>query len=217
MVGHGSGSFGHSAAPPHGTMGGVRTAAQWRGFAEVATVARRLNQIVLDAWLEAGVPVLGVSPSASARCSDGSLEAMDHTVLETAVANGLIGVTHGDVAFDVVRGGTIVSTEAVFVYLAKRLNPDRILLAGDYPGVIDADGTVIEAIHPENRGQYAAALGGSGAVDVTGGMAAKVDTMLDLCAAQPGLRVRIFSGRQAGRINAALTDESFSEGTEIYA
>ena len=71
LIGHGSGSFGHWAAKPHGTRQGVETPTQWRGYAEVATAAARLNRIVADAFHEAGVPILSVQPSASARCHDG--------------------------------------------------------------------------------------------------------------------------------------------------
>ena len=39
LLGHGSGSFGHVPAKEHGTAAGVQTPQQWRGFAEVATVA----------------------------------------------------------------------------------------------------------------------------------------------------------------------------------
>src|SRR5258707_7462267 len=54
LVGHGSGSFGHIVAQRHGTIHGVRTPDEWRGFAEVATVARRLNTLVLETLVQAG-------------------------------------------------------------------------------------------------------------------------------------------------------------------
>jgi len=82
LVGHGSGSFGHWAARPYGTRQEVQTPIQWRGYAEVAAAAARLNRVVTDAFLEAGVPVLSVQPSASARCHDGILEYLDtHPIL----------------------------------------------------------------------------------------------------------------------------------------
>jgi isopentenyl phosphate kinase len=46
------------------------------------------------------------------------------------------------------------------------------------PGVLDADGDVIDRI--DAFGDVAEVLGGSDAADVTGGMAAKVRTLLDL-------------------------------------
>ena len=47
-----------------------------------------------------------------------------------ALAAGLVPVIYGDVTFDEVRGGTILSTEDLFSHLARALNPERILLAG---------------------------------------------------------------------------------------
>jgi hypothetical protein len=65
VLGHGSGSFGHVVARRFGTREGVHGADAWRGFAEVAAVAARLNRIVVDAFREAGVPVWSLQPSAS--------------------------------------------------------------------------------------------------------------------------------------------------------
>ncbi|MEW5988076.1 MAG: uridylate kinase, partial [Chloroflexota bacterium] len=44
VIGHGSGSFGHVAAARYGTRRGVYTSEQWRGLAEVAATAARLNR-----------------------------------------------------------------------------------------------------------------------------------------------------------------------------
>ncbi len=47
----------------------------------------------------------------------------------------MLPVVHGDVAFDEALGGTILSTEDVFAFLAEHLSPTRILLAGIEAGV----------------------------------------------------------------------------------
>ena len=58
LIGHGSGSFGHVAAKRYGTMAGVHTPEQWRGFAHVATVAAELNYLMAKTLDAAGVPGL---------------------------------------------------------------------------------------------------------------------------------------------------------------
>ncbi|TET53786.1 MAG: uridylate kinase, partial [Anaerolineales bacterium] len=73
LLGHGSGSFGHWAAKPYSTRQGVHTPDGWRGYAQVAAAAAKLNGIVTATFLAAGVPVLSFQPSASARCKDGVL------------------------------------------------------------------------------------------------------------------------------------------------
>ncbi len=204
LIGHGSGSFGHVAARKYGTMDGVRSPDQWIGFAEVATVARRLNSLVIDQLGQFGLPVFAVQPSSSARCENGTLTALDVQPIATALEHGLIPVVYGDVALDTKRGGTIISTETIFFYLAARLKPTRILLLGDVDGVYDADGQVIPHITPVNLKTTEAALGGSRGTDVTGGMATKVRQMVELTERVPGLEIRICGGTQPGQLEAAL-------------
>ncbi|HQV29109.1 MAG TPA: isopentenyl phosphate kinase [Thermoflexales bacterium] len=208
VLGHGSGSFGHAAAKRHGTRQGVRDADGWRGFAEVSVMAARLNRIVADGLHEAGVPVISFAPSASARCEDGRLVHLDTRPLRAALAHGLVPLVMGDVAIDTVRGGTIVSTEEVFAWLAAELAPSRILLAGETDGVLAGYGSdhprVIERITHVNWLELRAGVGASRGADVTGGMAAKVGDMLGLCQARPGLEAVIFSGLAPGAIERAL-------------
>jgi isopentenyl phosphate kinase len=217
LVGHGSGSFGHVAARRYGTRNGVATPAQWRGFAEVSVVAARLNHLVLEALAAGRVPAFRVQPSASALCDDGRITRMELAPLRRALDHGLVPLVYGDVALDDARGGTIISTEEIFGYLAPALKPGRVLLAGDYPGVLDGGGRTIPIISRSTFSRYKDALGGSAATDVTGGMADKVMTMLRLCEAVPGLTVQIFDGRQPGAVMRALRDPGFDRGTRITA
>jgi isopentenyl phosphate kinase len=213
VLGHGSGSFGHVEARKYGTREGVRTPEQWRGLAEVQSVAGELNRLVVDAARAAGLPVLNLPPSASAVCHDGVMQTMAIDPVSAALAHDLVPLVFGDVALDEVRGGTIVSTEDVFRYLAGILRPGRILLAGIEPGVLTRwpDGDVIPVVTPD---MALSGLGGARSADVTGGMAGKVNEMLALTQAVPGVSVRIFSGMAPGVVQAALLDEA-SPGTAI--
>lgn len=217
LIGHGSGSFGHWAAKPYGTHRGVRTPAQWWGYAEVAAAAARLNRIVTDAFLDAGVPVLSVQPSASARCHDGILEEMDTEPIGAALERGLVPLIYGDVALDDVRGGTIAPTEELFAFLADALRPRRILLLADVPGVLDSQGTVIPRITPGNLPTLRNALSGSDDVDVTGGMADKVTRMVDLVQRHTETTVHILTGTEPGLLTRALLHKTLDAGTRIAA
>lgn len=215
LVGHGSGSFGHMEARKHGTRQGVRTPAEWRGFADVQAAAARLNRFVVDAARAAGLPVVTLPPSASAVCRAGVIESLAVAPVEAALAHDLVPMVFGDVAVDLAQGGTIVSTEDVFAYLARRLRPDRILLAGLEPGALSRwpDGEVLPVIAP---GAALDALGGSHAADVTGGMAGKVREMQRLVMAVPGLSVRIFTGAEPGLLRDTLLGRA-APGTHIGA
>jgi isopentenyl phosphate kinase len=218
VVGHGSGSFGHVAARKYGTRQGVHTHADWTGFADVWHEARLLNQIVIESLVIAGLPVISFPPSAGALTEDGVITKWDIQPMEAALENNLLPVVAGDVVFDTHRGGTIVSTEDAFDYLARLLRPQRILLAGIEPGVwMDFPNrtTLIPIINPQNYPTVAKGLKISSAPDVTGGMGQKVHSMLPLAQAVPGLEVVIFSGNEPGNIEQALLGAS--RGTIIRA
>lgn len=217
LIGHGSGSFGHFAAKPYNTREGVSGRAQWRGYAEVSAAAARLNRLVTDTFLSAGVPVLSLQPSASARCRDGVLQYLDLAPVQSALEAGLVPLVYGDVALDTVRSGTIISTEEILSFLAHPLQPERIILLGAVAGVLDAAGQVIPHIRPRQFEEIAAQLGGSHGVDVTGGMLSKVASMVDLVIENPQLSVQIFSGIPVGALQAALVDPAWSPGTRLSA
>jgi isopentenyl phosphate kinase len=217
VIGHGSGSFGHVAADKHGTRQGVYDREGWLGLAEVSSAAARLNQIVRGALLNEGVPVLTIQPSASALCRDGPVFTMETRTIRKAIKAGLIPLIYGDVAFDEVRGGTIISTEEIFSFLTPVFKPGRILLAGETPGVIDRDRRVIPLINRENVDSYRGILSGSGGTDVTGGMLTKVQSMLNLAEIEPGLSIVIFSGMVEGALTRLMGGKQIDEMTLIMA
>lgn len=215
LVGHGSGSFGHTAAREYHTREGIvrqspDAARYWEGFAEVGYQARRLHRLVMDSLREAGTSAISLPPSAAAVARDGRVERWDLEPLQQALTAGLLPVIHGDVVFDRARGGTILSTEELFAHLAHLLRPQQILVAGLETGVwadFPARTRLVEQIEP---GAFAGIRGVGPAVgaDVTGGMAEKVRLLVELCAGLPGLTARIFSGEQPGNLLRALRGES---------
>ncbi|MDR3576274.1 MAG: isopentenyl phosphate kinase [Anaerolineaceae bacterium] len=210
IIGHGSGSFGHVAGQKYGTRHGVRNKADWLGFVEVWKDARALNQIVVEALLDAELPVMAFPPSAAVISNAQQVRSWDIEPIQSALSAGLIPLVNGDVVFDVSLGGTILSTEDLFIYLALTLKPDRILLAGIEPGVwadFPACKQLVEQITPDTLKAYSKNLAGSAAVDVTGGMAQKVESMLALTARVPGLKSIIFSGIQPDLLRQALLGE----------
>jgi isopentenyl phosphate kinase len=210
VLGHGSGSFGHQAASSYGTRQGVQNPEEWRGFAEVWYQASALNRLVVDALHKNGLPVINLSPAASVTARDGIVSAWDTSRLLFALNNGLLPVIHGDVIFDEVRGGTILSTEDLFAHLAPLLKPQRILLAGLEEGIwadFPQRTQLIKSITFHNVAELTG-LGNSATTDVTGGMKAKVAEMMPLVERIPGLEVLIFSGEASGTLAEALEGEN---------
>jgi len=216
LLGHGSGSFGHAAARQYSTRPGVHDQNDWRGFIQVWRAARALNQIVMDTFAKAGLPAIAFPPSATMIAQDGIAQLGDVRPLEAALENGLVPVVQGDVAFDTLRGGTILSTEDVFCALAPGLQPQRILIAGVEEGVwadFPENTRLVDEINPQSYQTIISGLGGSAGVDVTGGMREKVELMLRLVQQCHGLEAAIFSASRPGSLLQSLIDEP--QGTRI--
>ena len=216
LIGHGSGSFGHTAALRHNTRAGAHNPEQWRGFAEVAAAAGKLNRLVEDALRAASVPLINLRPSGSAECTDGRLHTLAVAPILAALRNGLVPLVCGDVAIDKQQGATIVSTEDVFAFLSAELKPTRILLAGADSGVLDhfPSGAVIPRLTPAMLASHTARVQASQAPDVTGGMESKVEQMFALLRTQPALTIKIFSGDEPGNVYNHLIANS-ATGTTL--
>ncbi len=207
LLGHGSGSFGHHAAARYGTRGGVRTAEEAEGFQQVWLSARRLNQIILDQARAFNLPLISFPPSASITSDNRKILTWNLQPITRALEMDLIPLIYGDVIADLSLGGTILSTEELFVHLAHALHPNRILLAGKEEGVF--------ADFPHNQhlirqipshADLTDSLQGSASQDVTGGMLTKVQSMQALCRDLPDLTVNIFSAVSPGTLLQALNN-----------
>jgi len=227
LIGHGSGSFGHQAAMVHRTYEGIaRTPADldgdpkayWRGFAEVRFRVAQLNSLVMEALHRAGIAAMAFPPSSGIIARDRQVLRWDVTAMKMSLLTGIIPVVFGDVVFDEVLGGTILSTEDLFAYLARQLRPSRILLAGIEPGVwSDFPGrtSLLDKLTPATLKAVTPDLAGSMSVDVTGGMASKVQQMLELTEEIEDLEVLVFSGERPGAVERALLGEHV--GTALRA
>jgi isopentenyl phosphate kinase len=234
VLGHGAGSFGHVPASEYKTRDGLplppratplahrerdkNEESYWKGFAEVWYQASSLNRFMMKALHNAGLHTISLPPSASVIASNSQVSYWDMTPIRMALAAGIVPVIFGDTLFDEVRGGTILSTEDLFMHLTRALHPERILMAGleaavweDFPERTKK----IETITPKTFHEIKEGVGKSAAADVTGGMESKVKQMLELVDGDPDLKIQIFSGAEPGNIVRALTGETL--GTVIEA
>ena len=230
VIGHGAGSFGHVPASEYHTRDGLPPRATplahrerdeneesyWKGFAEVWYQASSLNRFVMKAFHKVGMRAIALPPSAGVIASDGQVSYWDMTPIRMALAAGIAPVIFGDTVFDEVRGGTILSTEDLFMHLTRALHPERILLAGleaavweDFP----ARTKKIDLLTPKSFNEIKDGVGQSAAADVTGGMESKVKQMLELVEGNPDLKIQIFSGVEPGNVIRVLTGETL--GTVI--
>lgn len=217
LIGHGSGSFGHPSAHQYHVREG--NLPDWYGYAATSADVQQLDQMVINALIQEGLPAVAVQPSASACCRCGQLLTLEHKVIRVLLEHDAVPVVYGDVALDEQQGCTIISTEQIFSYLATIFTPQRVLIAGEVPGVmsanpqINARAQLIPELPFDLYQRFNAQLGDADGLDVTGGMASKVSIMFSLLHASPETSVRIISGATPGLVARVLSDPQYPAGT----
>ena len=193
LIVHGAGSCGHPEAQRYQLDKGAVA-----GGAEGIYVTNRavsgLNDAVVLALREAGVPAIGIHPLHAGVANRGRLVSFECRHLERMLGLGMVPVTHGDVVIDLTEGACVVSGDQLVQYFAVALHCRRVGLATDVPGVLDGGGCVV----PEITRKTAPALhiGNSSHTDVTGGMKGKIDELLRL--ADAGIGSDIFHVSRIG-------------------
>jgi isopentenyl phosphate kinase len=205
---HGAGSFGHQIVARTGIDRGLSGPESLVAFGETQRLQHVLTAQVAAILLEAKLPVMPVQASATAVLAAGRLEHMDLDALRLLIQCGMVPLLSGVPAVDCERGASILSGDVIAAHLASRLDLPLVVHATDTDGVFDRDphrhpeARRIARIDRTNWAEVRPLLGGSTAVDVTGGMLAKVEALLGL--ALEGRAGRIVSARIPGRIQAAL-------------
>lgn len=217
IIGHGSGSFGHIPAKRYGTRQGVKSAEDWAGFAEVHAEATALNQIVTNLLRESGLPIISFVPMNQVKTNDGIITQWDTSDMVKSFSEyGLIPLIFGDTVFDTKRGGTILSTEDLFLHLCGTFaEKPRILLAGLEEGVwydFPQKTKLITEISSSEMDD-ASYIRGSASTDVTGGMHEKVRLMKEVVRNNRAQSVSIFSGEIPGNLTKVL--HGIQTGTTI--
>ena len=205
---HGAGSYGHRIVARTGIHRGLSGDDSLLAMGETQRLQHELDNHIAAILLDAGLPVMPVQASASAIMEAGVLRRMDLTAVRAMVGQGQIPLFYGVPAVDTVQGCSILSGDQIAPYVARHLGIPRLIHVTDVDGVFDADPAVdptasrIDRVDRNNWDRVRARLSGSAAVDVTGGMAGKVESLIVW--ARQGLSSRIVGGRVPGRLDQAL-------------
>jgi len=216
LIGHGSGSFGHSAAAQFGTRTGIRSVKDWLGFQKVWLAAHQLNQIVINEFLDIGLPIISLPVSASLVSKNNKVHQWNIHPIISSLENHLLPIVFGDVVIDRELGATIFSTEELFSYLVTFLHPNRILLAGKESGVYSdypQNQDLIPLITPDSYPSISNKISASASTDVTGGMASKVRNMLNIITLEENLSIDIFSGEEENNLYKVISGDKI--GTRL--
>ncbi|MER3601661.1 MAG: hypothetical protein C4339_02975 [Nitrososphaerota archaeon] len=210
LLGNGGGSFAHYFARPLLSPKPPEGPELHRAAMRVHSAAAQLNGLVVEALLGAGVPAVGFSPLSSALAHAGRILLWELQPMRRALEQGLVPVIHGDVLLDLERGYSIFSTERLFHHLALQLRPERVIVGTDVDGVYAQD---------PKRSRHAQRLERvtqdllkavpelpTRAIDVTGGMREKLNTLLQL-SRDLGIECEVINARRPGLLRRAILGE----------
>jgi len=218
IVGHGGGSYPHTAAAKFRTNEGVINKKSYEGIAEVQDAASRLNRIIVRELMNVGENAMSIQLSSCSICEDGNIKEMFLEPIKKLLDYDMIPVPYGDVGLDSRKGCCIISTERIFDYIARNLTKidkkykiSRIILCARVQGVfsdnpdVNSYAELIKEITPKNMKDVESSLKGSFGIDVTGGMTHKVKMMLEL--AKLGIESEIINAKEPDLLKRALLGE----------
>lgn len=182
IISHGVGSFAHTSAAKYGGKNGYTSRL---GIAKVARDAQEINRIVMDIFLEVGLPAISFSPRSFLLTEKGSVEKSLFDPLLEALKQGLIPVIHGDVIWDTVQKTTIYSGETslhLFTQYLRRheYEVSKIIQLCNVDGVLDEKNNVIPEITKQSWDKMKVYLQEMKVADVTGGMGHKIEEALQM-------------------------------------
>lgn len=204
FIAHGVGSFAHTSAQKYGGKNGYTN--KW-GIAKVARDAEEINRIVMEIFIEAGLPAISFSPRSFLSSKNGKLHKSFFDPILQALNQGLIPVVYGDVIWDSSQKTTIFSGETTLNLISTHLQKNgytipQIIQLTNCDGVLDANNNVIAEITNKNWPKMKKYLKDQKVTDVTGGMKHKVEEALSMT--KKGIRTVIINGNRRQRILHAV-------------
>jgi len=210
LIGNGAGSFAHVSAKKFKTKEGYILKESKIGHCVVEDDASTLNRIFVKELIRAGERAISVQPSAFLFAKNDKIKSYFLDPIKFYLKEDLVPVVYGDVISDEKKGCTILSTEEIFKFLAKKLRPKKIFLLSNVEGVLDEKGKLIPQIKKRDFQKIKKFLKGAEKIDVTGGMLHKVKVAIEM--AKLGCQVFILEGKK-GNLERLMKGEKI--GTKI--
>ncbi len=208
---HGAGSFGHYMVRKSRIYKGIKNKKQLLDFAKTQTKQNYWNSVVTESLQKENLPAIPIQASSSAVMSSVRLISMSTKVVEGLLKIGMIVTFYGVPAFDRKQKCSILSGDQIVSYLAKRLNPKRIIYGTDVDGIYTLDpkkdkkAKLIKTITMKNWKDVKRCLSVSSSIDVTHGMIGKVKEIMNLV--KLGLECEIINANKSGYVERTLKGE----------
>lgn len=222
IIGHGSGSFGHTPASKYQTqkglidkqsLAGLAGKESIKGFCLTADAAIDIDRIVVKQFISVGLKAVPFSPMSFIYSKEDKLKNVFLDQISESLKLGFMPVVYGDVIFDESKGFTIYSGEKILDIIARKLlkkyRKVKIIQCGDTDGVYGSNGQTIPKINPKNFKEAKKWITGSKSTDVTGGMIHKVEESLKL-AKETKIPTILINGNKRGNLLKAVNNQSHS-------
>jgi isopentenyl phosphate kinase len=209
IIVHGGGSFGHPLANEYAISNGYIEEKQLIGFSLTHQAMVKLNTVIVDSLLDAGVAAVSVAPSSFITTTQKRITTIDTSVVKGYLKTGMVPVLYGDTILDDVLKFTILSGDQLAVRLATDLNAKLLIFGVDVDGVYSANPKIdcnAEFFNEFSISQLKNTnLSGSLSIDVTGGMLGKI--VEAEAAVKAGVRVILLNALKVGLIYNVLKGE----------
>ncbi|GFO36177.1 glutamate 5-kinase-like [Plakobranchus ocellatus] len=193
VVVHGAGSFGHHHAREFKINKGLPIALSGKdrrekilGYSLTRQSVQKLNQVLVNALLELGVPAIAFSPGDSWLLQQRELVRGPTETVGRLLKHGFVPVLHGDLCMDDILGFSILSGDTVIKKLCSSFDVKRVVFLTDVCGIYDRppsepDAQFLPSICVRADGTVTAGIKTSQSQnDVTGGILLKLNTAFDI-------------------------------------
>ncbi len=213
IIVHGGGSYGHPLAKEYAISMGYKSPNQMVGFSLTHQAMVELNKLIVDAFLDAGVPTVSIAPSSFIITEDRRIKTVDFALVSRAVESGFVPVLYGDAVLDTALRFTILSGDQLATRLATDLGASRIIFGVDVDGVFTANPKLVKEarlIEELSLGQIKGMIkiGEALSTDVTGGMLGKI--MEAAAAVEADIEVQLVNALKPGVIHDALRGQKIT-------
>jgi isopentenyl phosphate kinase len=210
IIVHGGGSYGHPLAKEYDIATGYKSPNQLAGFSLTHQAMVELNKLIVDVFLDAGVPAVSIAPSSFITTEDRRITTIDFGIVSRAVESSFVPILYGDAVLDTVLKFTILSGDQLAARLATDLGARRIIFGVDVDGVYTANPKLAKEarlIEELSLGQMRGMIkvGEALSTDVTGGMLGKIKEAG--AAVEAGVEVQLVNALKPGVVHDALRGE----------
>jgi len=209
---YGAGSFGHPLAKKFEIHKGFHSKSQLKGILDIRVKMQDLGNIISNALQRYNVDVMPIVSSSCMVAQNKRLIHVDIEVFQLFLRLGMVPMCSGDVVADKKLGFCIVSGDQMAVYLAKKLNANKVIFGCDVDGIFSSnpkqneDAKLLTKIKLADLDNILKnSISETDSPDVTGGMLGKLKEGIKLV--NLGIEVNIMNLNKPENLSKLINEE----------